>query len=432
METQKPLTIQEQQCPQCQTLIPIYEGYTTWCDCCNWNLHAPELPPFDNLFDKLYRSIGQKSSQNLFEQMKKATSLQHTWTPAKILAFLLAGCVHSITLAFIILGIWLSLLGWPSLWGLILGVPCLLLTWVLLPDLPKLSTAPLPREQFPTLYQITDRIAQVLDSPPIDGIVPDFHFNAAFGQFGWKRQRILFLGVPLFSILDGREKVALLGHELAHGVNADPTRSFFIGTALQSLARWYAIVHPRDQLFTGVGPVAIVLLFLRLFSLLLASIIWLWAYALSHLLWRDQQRAEYLADFLAAKVSGTEAQLAVLEKIHLNETFRLSLKIAYLNRDGPNFFNKLQQRVAQVPARELERIRRINQLTRSRLDATHPPTAYRIEFLKAHDIPEANVVLSSTELVSLDQELAYLQDEVQKQLFAWDSHSFRSVFGLSW
>ena len=432
VETQPSLQMNEQQCPQCQAFIPVFPGYPTWCDQCGWNLQVQEPSPFDNLFDKLYRATGQKLNQQLFEQMVKTKLLKPGWSFSKTLAFLLAGCVHGVTLIFIVLGIWLSTLGWPNLWGLIPGLPCFLFAWLLLPDLPKLPTQPLPRNQFPTLYQLTDRITQSLGSSPIDGIVWDIHFNAAFGQFGWKRKKILILGIPLFAILDEQEKVALLSHELAHGVNGDPSRSFFISAAIHSLATWYTIIYPHNRWHMSIGPIAILMFLINLVSLLLAGLIWLWAYILVHLLWRDKQRAEYLADFLAARVSGTDAQLATLEKVHLNETFRLSLKIAYLNREGQNFFTRFKQRIATVPSRELERIRRVEKLEYARLDATHPPTAQRIEFLKAHYVPETKVVLSLVELTQLEQELTLLQEEMQKELFTLDSLSFRSLFGLSW
>jgi heat shock protein HtpX len=85
-----------------------------------------------------------------------------------------------------------------------------------------------------------------------------------------------------------------------------------------------------------------------------------------------------------------------------------------------------------MPARELERIRRLEQMQGFFLGATHPPTAYRIEFLKAHYKPEAKVTLSEAELAQLEQELVPLREEMQREVFGLDSLTFRSVFGVSW
>jgi len=50
----------------------------------------------------------------------------------------------------------------------------------------------------------------------------------------------------------------------------------------------------------------------NLLQLGIAQLIWLSILALSHLLYRDSQRAEYLADYLAATVSGTEAAQSLI------------------------------------------------------------------------------------------------------------------------
>lgn len=432
MDSVLTIPVKEQACPQCQALLPVHEGYTTWCDRCGWNLQIPELPPFLTLFDRLHLRLGQASSQHLFEHMVKSTPLSHRFSKAKLLAYCLAAPVHGVTLVFVSLGIWLMVITWPNLWSLVLAFPCFLIAWVLLPRLSKLEGKPLARERFPKLYRLTDRIAEALGSRPIDGIVPDVRLNASFSQVGWRRQKIVTLGLPLFAILTGPEKIALLGHEIAHGVNGDSSRGFFIGTALDTLETWYYIIHPENRWQLGVGPIAILMFLINLASLAVAWVIWLWAYALFSLLWRNQQRAEYLADLLAAKVAGTEAHLGLLEKLHMRDSFHLSLKATYLNRDGKNFFTKFKDRVAKVPPREMERIRRVERLSQARLDTTHPPTAHRIEFLKAHPLPEAAVELSAAELADLEQELAPLYEELQNRLFELDSHTFRGMFGLNW
>ena len=42
-----------------------------------------------------------------------------------------------------------------------------------------------------------------------------------------------------------------------------------------------------------------------------------WAMLLVHTLWQDSQRSEYYADALAARVSGTQSMLGLLDKLHL-------------------------------------------------------------------------------------------------------------------
>ena len=421
-------SVKEQLCPECGARVPVHIGYKTWCDKCNWNVEILELPPIYSLFDKLYISINQKSSQRLFEQMVKGTTPKTKLTWTKIVTFLLAGCVHLITFSFAILGIWILVVS-SSLISLFVAIPLFLITWALLPNRPKLSGDIISREQYPTLYRIIDRINQTLGGPDVGGVYPEVYFNAAYGQYGWRRHRILFLGLPLFIILDAREKVALLSHELAHGVNGDPSRGFFIGTAMYTLNQWYQVLYVLSRNQVGIS---FFMWIINLISLLLEGIVWVLGYLLLFLLWQDRQRAEYLADYLAATVSGTEAQLTLLDKLHLKDALKKSLIKAYLNREGDNFFAEFRQRVDKVPTREFERIRRVEKLANSRLDTTHPPTGQRIDFLKAHYISEAKVQITTEELAQLDEELQPLYEGFQKYMFNLDSQDFRALFGVSW
>jgi Zn-dependent protease with chaperone function len=344
-----------QPCPKCHTSLPVYTGYKTWCDQCGWNLDIPAPPDRQSLFEKLYAARSKKSSQRLFEEMMKGRSLKAVFTPSRLLAFLIACCVHAVTLAFIALGVWLCLFALPSqrILGWFLGVACLFMVWLwFLPRPHKNPTNLIQREQAPMLYQVTRRIAEALGKPPIDDIYWNVTYNASFGQYGWRRKRSLILGLPLLSVLNEEELVALLSHELAHSANDDPNRGFLLGTALYSLASWYQLIHPIYRMRTNDRtPTTMHMSTFTSIFLPIAGLIWVVGYVLSQLLWYDIQRAEYLADWLAAQVSGTNAQFAALDKAQLGETFRNTLKFAYLNRRMGTFFADLKRQIAQVPSR---------------------------------------------------------------------------------
>jgi heat shock protein HtpX len=418
-------------CPQCQAPIPIDAGFETWCDKCGWNLEIPELPQRLGLFDKLYISISQRYSQRLFEEMLETDSLRPKYNPAKFLAILIAGCIHSITLAWAILGVWLFALPSSRALGILLSLPCFVMIWLLLPRLPKSRGTPLSRTAYPAMYRLADRIASTLHSPTVDCICCDMLFNAAFGQHGWLQKRRLMLGIPLLSILNGQEFVALFSHEIAHGINGDPTRNLFLRSAMYSLAAWYELIHPQNRWHIFVGPAQILLFIFNLISWPIAGLIWLSGYGLSHLLWYDNQRAEYLADMLAAQMSGTQAQLTTLDKAQLREMFLHRLKFAYIDRKGQSFFGEFKKRVALVPAREFERLRRIDQFTLIRFGSGHPPSAFRVRFLEAHP-SQAIIVLSAEEVEMLEKEVASLIEAAQQFAFALDEITFREYFGVSW
>lgn len=433
-ETSKPAEAIERNCPNCQALLPVYEGYQTWCEQCNWNLHIPPPPPWESLSDRLYRTISLKSSQFLFANVQTGNSLTRRLTWAKMLAYAIAVGIHGFTILFFLLGLWLAFFALPSarLLGVIISLPCFGIVWILLPRMPNSKSHPLPRQQFPTLYGISDQIARDLGSPPIDDILYDLNFNAAFGQFGWRRKRCMILGIPLLAVLNGQEFVALMSHELAHGVNGDPNRGLVLRTAMSSLATAYSIFHPRNRQFRLAGIATFFLFIFNVVSWILGGLIWTIGYWYSQLLWYDSQRAEYLADWLAAKTSGTEAHLIVLNKVQLKDLFNNRLKSAYITRKGGTFFADFKREVSQVPEREFERLRRVELLSRAKNGLSHPPHAHRAEFLKDRPVTEAKVILSAVVWSELEQELEPFLQQIQNQIFALDELSFRNLFRISW
>jgi heat shock protein HtpX len=252
--------------------------------------------------------------------------------------------------------------------------------------------------------------------------VIDWRFNASFRQVGWRRRNVLMLGLPLLAILNGEERVALIAHRLSHAVNGDPNRGYFTGTAVASLIEWYRLLRPhRIWNFRSHGSSAGALVGMgavvgNLLSLCLSSVAWLGAYVLSHLLWHDSQRAEYLADSLAAHVAGTDTMLALLDKLHFSRTFTNAVRGVWVGQGSLSLFAELQRNTAEMPERELQRIRRVEHLEAIRLDVTHPPTVYRIELLKAHRVPQPHVVVSPLDVEQMDRELEPYKKPIQEWL----------------
>ncbi|HEY7296021.1 MAG TPA: M48 family metalloprotease [Dehalococcoidia bacterium] len=84
----------------------------------------------------------------------------------------------------------------------------------------------LPHGAVAARLELTGAIARELHMATINEIAVTPASNAAFGRMGWRRRRVLLLGQPLPLTLDSQERVALLGHELGHGVNGDAVRGF--------------------------------------------------------------------------------------------------------------------------------------------------------------------------------------------------------------
>lgn len=406
-------------CPQCKASVPSYDGYVTWCDQCNWNLQPQKDEPDYTVFGRVYNSLGKRQSKSLFQEVITAKRLRSGLTLSRILAILIALIVNTITLAIAAVGIVWIVQAWPDIISLKVfgGLLCLGLAWLLWPNVGVMPPYIMPRNEFPTLYLLADRIAEQLNAPKVDGITIDWQFNAAFGQKGYRRRRILQIGLPLWTILENQERVALLSHELAHSVNGDPNRQFLIGSAVDTLARWHWVLAQGEGMSVSSSLLAyLASIFAILLSRLLSLIPQAGAYGLSYLLFRDGQRAEYRADYLATTVSGTAAMLGLLDKLHFTRTFNLLVQKITLYQKDKDFFVELRKRITEVPPRELERIKRLSEVEMSRLDVTHPPTLYRINFLSAQPQLGKPEIMSPAEFEQLERETAALQPAIQKQV----------------
>ena len=291
---------------------------------------------------------------------------------------------------------------------------------------PRVTALPaniLPRRQFTALYNLADEVSRPLKAPAIDGIVVDGRYNASFRQVGWRRKTYPHPG-PTFSltVTNDEETVALVAHELAHGVNGDAAPGSFIGGAVGIVASWYDLLRPGSfgasghQIYGEVGLCGIVA---NGVLHILARGIWIGAYALHHLLRRDSQRAEYLADHLAAQIAGTAAMLSLLDKLHFGHKLEDAVQaVGVFGKGNGDIADELQKQIADMPARELERIRRVERLQTSRLDISHPPTGYRIEFLRTRDAPAPVVTISQEESEQMMRELISLRPAIQQALLA--------------
>jgi heat shock protein HtpX len=299
---------------------------------------------------------------------------------------------------------------------MLLGVGTCGFAWLLRPKPGRVPSRDVAsRKDFPALYALVNEVAEELGGQPINNIVVNEDFNAAYGVLGWRRIPVLWIGLPLWIALRPQERVALLGHEVAHGVNGDGTRGFIAGSALTALDEWIAFLR---------GP----LIHATTWSEILGgSAIWIFSIPfallqslLAQLFWFDKQRAEYFADYLGSTISGTDAAVSSLQrsecKEHLDEVL---LRNAYsTSQSGAHILELFRERVARLPDREWQRLTRSSQSEGARLDASHPPTAYRSSFLSTHMVEKPKMVATESAMRAIDVELASLQETLGKRLIA--------------
>ncbi|MFL5734949.1 MAG: M48 family metallopeptidase, partial [Chloroflexia bacterium] len=403
-----------QQCPKCHSEIPVDPGYPVWCDRCEWNLFAFERVPPTSRREKLFLKVSDEVAQSQLAKISRTGLSAPGLTPGKLLAFAIATVVYTAVVAVAVFGIRLMLDNYRSNACLLaMGGLFAFLAFIMRPRIyPIPDRGFLSREKYPTLYKQADDLAAHLGTRPVDAIFTSIDFNASFFRAGWSRKNILHLGMPLFQILTPQERVALITHELAHSANGDVSRSFFISGAIRSLRTWNSFIlaegdHSDLIYFVPFAPVFIALL--SLVAIIPAAM----ATALVLLLAGDSQRAEYLADNMAARAGGTEAMLGLLRKLHISRALMTGIDRFYENGGKQGVFDALRRKVDHVPPRELERVARVERRLDSRLDASHPPTSYRIQLLQARPVTHPEVLISPADSEALEHELSRIMPAVE-------------------
>lgn len=414
------MTALERECPTCGTRLPVVEGYVTWCHQCGWNLAPPKRHELgQGRLERLYAAAGKRLGDRLAESLATEDRLRPRLTVSKAAAYALAGAVYAFAVGAVVGGIVLAVLAFPNPFALV-GSAVLVGTGILMR--PRLGKPPdeglVERSQAPTLHDLVDRVASALGTPSVDLLAVEHDFNASWAVLGVRRRRVLTLGLPLLTAVGPQERVALVAHELAHARNGDATRGLFVGSAVRALAELYWLLSPEElsgELDWDLG----------IFERIVNGFLWIVSrpvYGLLllelHLLMRDTQRAEYLADALATDVAGTDAAVALQEKLLLEATFRSAVKQA--SRPGRNgerdVFALLSEAVAGVPPRERERRRRVARLEGARLSDSHPPTAKRIDLLERRPKTAPRVVLDEAASARIDAELASLRTAYSRRL----------------
>jgi Zn-dependent protease with chaperone function len=161
---------------------------------------------------------------------------------------------------------------------------------------------------------------------------------------------------------------------------------------------------------------------LEFVELLGRPILWLLArpvvallYLELYLLYRDSQRAEFLADALAATTAGARAVVALHEKMLLAGLAETVVQQA-AHGQVADLFVALREQVTAIPDRERERRRRVARLEDTRLDATHPPVAHRIRLAETRGAETAAVVVAPDESRAVDDELRPHMARAARQL----------------
>lgn len=396
--------------------------FITWCAVCDWNVDPARPEEKQGRLERARRTLARRHGEKLLAEVTAGRTLSPRRDAPALFAYAIALGVHGVTLALAAGGIWWVVSGWGGA-GMVLGLFLLALAWPLRPQLPALpKDGPLlHRAQAPELYALIDEVARVAGTGGVDVIAVDAEVNAAVTTYGMRGRRLLTLGLPLWEILTPQQRIALLGHELGHYSNGDTRHGLVVGTAYRSLTTWRYYFTP----IANPSPVEMVvnLAYIVPYSLLQGVLM-----LLDQLTLRATQRAEYLADSVAARAGSTEAAVGLMDRLLVadsaaNTLRREANKSAAARRGtgqaaarGDALWELLAAHMDSIPEYEYERQRRVGALRGHSVDSTHPPTHLRRECLLAGAFAPAAVVVDTDRERRISAELADARSTVARKI----------------
>ncbi|MFJ1865285.1 M48 family metallopeptidase [Streptomyces sp. NPDC088097] len=404
-------------CPECGSAVPVAERYVDWCAECGWNVDPAAPDPAPGRLAAARRRLVQELGEQLASEVEEAAAggARPDRDPAAVLAFGLALLVHAVTLLLVVGGLALVLLGWDTGVQPVIGALLLGLAAALRPRpvrLPKDGQV-LHRADAPHLFELVDEVAGAVGTTGVHTVLVNAEYNASVTTYGVRRRRVLTIGLPFWEVLTPQERVALLGHELGHFAHGDIRYGRITGGALHALAVWHYVLAPTPAerlLDRFVNAVTFLPRWVAYGLLLL----------LDRLTLRASQRAEYLADASAVRAASPGAAVGLMDRLLVGDAVEAELRrqsvVARMGggRTGrevreaaeAGLWERLAARVAAVPEREYERLRRVSALRGHSVDHTHPPTHARRRHMAAGAPVAALVSCDDARAAAVAAELA--------------------------
>jgi len=395
-----------------------------WCPACEWGLDRYEP-------DRRRPEMGWRwVDRRLFRSAYRLTDRQYAallgrpvggggWGGARVVLVVAAVVLSAAVLGLLGYGVYLIAYHFPS-WRIAPGAFLVLLALGLWPRLGKLNqdARRVRRDQAPTLFRLIDDVARAVGAPVPHLVEVDSTFNAAASAVGLRRRRVLRLGLPLWAVLPNQQRVALIGHELGHFVNGDARRGPVTQIPLTTLGRLADLVRPvrgrrYGRLAEDFGALVAYFLMAGAHSVVRAGhtgLVWVCM--------RDSQRAEYLADELAARAAGSTAAGQLLDTLVMSDSMLMVARREARKGVAASGWLEAADTVRAEVVPRLAGIRQLSVRDEVSLFATHPPTGLRARMIESRPYQPAAVTLTAADSERIDQELAKAYDFARRDLAA--------------
>jgi Zn-dependent protease with chaperone function len=318
-------------------------------------------------------------------------------------------------LALAVVGVWLLLSGRGVL-AAGLGLLLLGVAFVLRPRLGRLAThledaRELDRASAPELFGLVERVAAEVGAPLPQVLLIGYKFNAYTSVVGLRRRRILYLGLPLWATLEPPERVALIGHELGHFVNGDVRRGPLTAMAENTLGQLAVLFAPS---YAGVRGLSAMVSYAVSWVISRAvQTLQLVLYSTSQ---RDSQRAEYLADELAARAGGSAAAIRLTDHLLLHSALDMVLQREARAGNGMPAWRTAAAATRESHTVYAQPLRKLSRRTHVSLFASHPPAGLRAEMLEHRPQHPAAVTLDEATAARIDAEFGAFPERVRRVL----------------
>lgn len=421
-------------CPSCAGTLTAADPGPRWCPDCEWNLTAPPaaLPRRRRrAVERTYATDARLSAQVAGRPPRRAPAARDTLLLLAVSVVLAAAVV-----ALFVTGV-VMVLGGSLAWR-VLGALLAMLAVELRPRLPRqpIELGTVHRADQPALWTVLDTICRELGAPRVDTVVLDESFESSCLRIGLRRRPVLHLGLPLWAALTPQGRLALLAHQLGHLVSGDPRQRLLAQPALATFAHLGRVFAPEamvrrhqievrgayDGAIMGNAPQGNLLwegVATVLSSAVFAPLRWVCdtlQARLEVLAARDGQRAEYVADALAADVAGTAATVEYLETLLLAEP--VSTAVHRWLRVGAGVETVLWE-AGEARERNAGELRRAEQRSireESAPTAQHPPTGLRLRAVRSWPQGDGRLAADAVPFAEADRQLAPVYRRVERAL----------------
>jgi heat shock protein HtpX len=413
------------QCPECgSTALRRVRTDPPWCGQCEWNL-AQWPEPKSKTTKRARRALARdrrrafETNRRLLAELEGAQPTAARRTRAGLLLAAASAALLLADLALLVGGVVLLisrsfLLIAAGVFMILIGIECRLRFY-------RFDTVgEVTREDAPSLWAVVDQAKVALGAPEIDSLVITNDFNAGCARSGIRRRVVLQLGLPLWGALSPAGRLALLGHELGHLVNGDPSTGLVTQPALATFGRLADIFDPRGLVNSDnvvAELLATVLAYMVFFPLHAACE---WAHAgLIRVAMQDHQRAEAYADALAVRLGGSRGAEELIRVLLFDKSITNVLRRTVASSDDPAEWRAATARTLESCGTQLKFSEQSSMRYGVSRYLEHPPSGLRSRLVRSWSAAAPAVSVPAGFLAAADRELTRQYKSAARAIGRW-------------